>query len=100
MAWATPKRAVPDMRRRERRASMPYMRVLGIRHSTASEKVGAMRSSTVIERPHPPCEHKLLMECPLTASDWAEVFDAFLAFRYHCALIAERAHEREGLSND
>lgn len=45
-------------------------------------------------KPRPSCTHTMLVECPLTTDDWAEVMDAWLAFRFHCALISERAHER------
>lgn len=46
-------------------------------------------------RPRPHCGHARLAECPLTSDDWSEVFTAFLAFRFVCAVIAERAHDRE-----
>ena len=48
----------------------------------------------IATKERPDCGHKLLMECPLTSDDWAEVFNAWLAFRFHCLLISERAHER------
>lgn len=48
-------------------------------------------------RPLPACGHRRLVECPLTVDDWAEVYRAWLAFRWLCLLVAERAHEREGV---
>ena len=50
--------------------------------------------SDFVAKQRPECGHKLLMECPLTSDDWAEVMNAWLAFRFHCLLISERAHER------
>jgi len=45
-------------------------------------------------RNRPPCGHELLVECPLTARDWEEVFHAMLAFRAVCRSVSVRAHER------
>ena len=45
-------------------------------------------------RDRPPCKHDLLMQCPLTARDWEEVFYAMLAFRSVCRSVSVRAHER------
>lgn len=45
-------------------------------------------------KPRPHCGHGLLMECPLNTRDWEEVFNAWLAFRFQCVQISERAHDR------
>lgn len=46
------------------------------------------------DRRRPSCGHHLLIECPLTARDWEEVFHAYIAFRSICRSVSERAHER------
>jgi hypothetical protein len=45
-------------------------------------------------REHPSCGHQMLVECPLTARDWEEVFFALIAFRGVCRSVSERAHKR------
>jgi hypothetical protein len=45
-------------------------------------------------RQRPDCGHEFLRECPLTARDWEEVFNAYCAFRLICRAVSERAHEQ------
>jgi len=45
-------------------------------------------------RQKPDCGHTWLVDCPLTARDWEEVFNAYCAFRLICRAVSERAHER------
>ena len=53
-----------------------------------------MSRNFVAIKPQPACGHRWLRDCPLTAADWAEVFNAWLAFRFQCVLISEQAHAR------
>lgn len=45
-------------------------------------------------RRRPSCGHEMLVQCPLTARDWEEVFFAYLAWRSVCRSVSERAHGR------
>jgi hypothetical protein len=45
-------------------------------------------------RQRPSCGHAMLVECPLSARDWEEVFFAMMAFRGVCRSVSERAHRR------
>lgn len=50
--------------------------------------------SPVATRERPDCGHKALTECPLTAADWEQVFEAWVAFKTQCRMISDRAHAR------